>query len=76
MIRRYVAALTPLDGGAQPTHHDGYAMYAALLEAMGGEGAERLHNANSPPRGDKNFHIQQRGFFLQCLYFFPYRSMS
>ena len=45
MIRRYVAALTPLDGGAQPTHHDGYAMYAALLEAMGGEGAERLHNA-------------------------------
>ena len=45
MIRRYVAALTPQAGGAQPSHSDAYAMYAALLEAMGREAAEKLHDS-------------------------------
>lgn len=45
MIRRYVAALTPEDGGAQPSHSDAYAMYAALLDEMGCGCAERLHSA-------------------------------
>ena len=45
MIRRYVAALTPQAGGAQPSHSDAYAMYAALLEAMGSEAAGKMHDS-------------------------------
>lgn len=44
MIRRYVIALSASDG-IQLGHSDAYAMYAALLDSLGGDVAERLHGA-------------------------------
>lgn len=43
MLKQYVAALLPPEG--EPlSQHDSYALYAALLEKIGGESAGRLHN--------------------------------
>lgn len=64
MIRRYVAALTPQDGGAQPSHSDAYAMYAALLEAIGGEAAEKLHSSAEGFISQYIVRLEKRGASL------------